>query len=749
MTSTTRNRRGTPGRSPMQGATVESGTALELRRANDTIELLSTQLQEAHVGGSLTEASVAQLERQITGDPGWRMFSVLTEMEFSPDGLAQLRAVCRLMGLVNPLIKRGLDLRMVYVHGQGCEIRARATGRAPEDGAEAEQDVNAVVSAFVEDAANQRAVFGQQAAGEAERALGTDGELFIALFTRPRSGWVQARTFSADDIVEIISNPDDKSEPWFYRRRWQRQWYDTSGVLQYEEQEQLYPDVDYRPLRRPTSFAGIKIDWYAPVIHAAVNRPLNWIRGIPDVYAAINWARAYKEFLEQWAVLMKSLARFAWRLTAEGRNKPQAKAAIAAAGTSRSVGTGEANDVGGTAITPLGATLEAIPKSGAVIDSESGRPIAMMVAAALNVPVTMLLGDPGQTGARATAETLDWPTELGFLDRQGLWTTVRRRAAQYAVAESVRAPQGILKGKIVRDPVTEREVVTLDGETDDTIDVIWPPLDGVDQTAVIASIVQANATGTLPPELVLRQLLTALGVRDPESIIKEMVDDDGNFLWPQTAQSAAMAGPGQQAADLARAGGDPATAGPGQMGPDGLPVDPLKPGAPGQAGGRPTPGAPPPPVAVVPPDGIEARMADADYGLFGSPAPEGAEQANVDQPAGEMPDAPFDPAFFQIGAGTDPAGTAPADDGQGPDVTEPTDQQPRRRRRTPPLERGKTKPTQTSEAAGRQGDADYGLGGSTTAEQRAAADADTEDAPAGDQPASPFDPEFFQIDDQE
>jgi hypothetical protein len=371
-----------------------------------------------------------------------------------------------------------------------------------------------------------------------------------------------------------------------------------------------------------------------------------------------------------------------------------------------------------------------------------------MVASALNVPVTMLLADPGQTGARATAETLDWPTELGFKDRQGLWTTVRRRASQYAVAESVRAPHGILKGTITRDPVTEREVVKLAGETDDTIDVIWPPLDGVDATAVIASIVQANMTGTLPPELVLRQLLTALGVRDPESIIKEMVDDDGNFLWPQTAQSAAMAGPGQQAADLARAGGDPAAAGPGQMGPDGQPVDPLKPGAPGQAGGRPTPGAPPTPV-VVPPDGIEARMADADYGLFGSPAPEGAEQANVDQPAGEMPDAPFDPAFFQIGAGTDSAGATPADE-EDPDVTEPTTPEPRRRtRRTPPLERGKTKPTTTSEAAGRQGDADYGLGGSTTPEQRAAADADTDDAAAGDQPASPFDPAFFQIDDQE
>jgi hypothetical protein len=613
------------------------------------------------------------------------VFAVVQEREFSPEGMIQMRAVCRLMAIANPLMKRGLDLRAVYVHGQGYEIRARATGRAPAEGQDEEQDVNAVIDAFIRDPANQRSVFGQQAATEQERALGTDGEVFVALFTRPRSGWVQARTVAADEITEVICNPDDKSEPWFYRRVWQRHTYGSNGVATPERQEMLYPDVDYRPKVRPSTFAGIRVDWHAPVVHTAVNRPLGWLRGIPDAYAAINWARAYTQFLEQWATLMKSLARFAWKLTAEGRNRTQARAAIAA-----------------TAITPLGATLEAIPKTGATIDAESGRPLGMMVAAALGVPVTMLLADPGQTGARATAETLDWPTELIMKDRREIVGSARLRICRYVITESVRAPKGRLKGTITRDEHTDREVVTLTGDTDDTIEIIWPDLDDVEAKEIIDGVVAANATGVLPPELVLRHLLTALGVRDVESIVEEMEDDDGNFQWPQTAQSV-----GQQAAGLAATGGDPAAAGTGLMGPDGEPADPPTAGAPGVPGQTGT--------ALIPTDGPLARMADADFGLFGggnTPNPAAATVA-----AGEQPDNGFDADFYAVSTGDTQETNVPDD--------EPA-------RRAAP----------TTEAAGRQADADYGLGPSHR-EHRGRVPIKPE--PAGEQPAGEYDPEFFTI----
>ncbi|GLY08244.1 hypothetical protein [Actinoplanes sp. NBRC 101535] len=655
MTATTARRRGR--RTTSLSEAAESGLAVqlrtELRQHQDTVHLLSERLAEAS-STRLSEAGVADLERQIVNDPGWRAFTVLARQEFTATGMVQLRAVCRLMSIANPLMKHGLTLRSVYTWGQGYEVIARATGKDPDR--EGEQDVQAVVDAFLRDDRNAAAVFGPQACDEMERALGTDGEIYISLATRPQTGWVQARTIVADEITDIISDPDDAATPWFYLREWDTETYGKDGIKTTEKTKRLYPDVDYRPAPRPARFAGIDVAWDTPVVHVAVNRPKGWKRGIPDAYSVVNWARAYKEFLEQWAVLMRSLSKFAWKLTAEGRNRAQARAAIAAAGTSRGP-TGEPQDIGGTAITPMGASLEAIPKSGATIDAESGRPIATMVAAGLDLPVTILLADPGQTGARATAETLDKPTELTFGLRRKIWTGAFLRILRYVVCEAVRAAQGPLKGKIVRDKVTDRETVKLRGDTDDTVEVVFPPISEQDPKTVIDAAVSAFGTGTLKPDLLLRLVLQALGVRDVEQIVDSMIDDQGKFLWPETPANGA-GGPGQQAADLARTGGDPAQAGPGQMGPDGKPLP--DPGDPAAAAAAMLPTT----EQGVSPEALE-RQADAEFGLFGSepPVPDDGQPDPAAPAAPGTPAAPGAPSAAPDGAaledGTPPPDSAP------------------------------------------------------------------------------------------
>lgn len=519
----------------------------------------NAELAERRLSRVGLEESVADLERALLNDPGWQRFTTLTEQEFTEEGKRQMRAVCRLSSLVNPLVKRGLNLRSAYVWASGVEITARAAGQEED-----EQDIQTVVAAFLDDEANQRAVTGPAARDRLEHALGTDGELFIACFTRPVSGHVQTRVFLADEISEVIHNPEDRSEPWYYRRVWTEKVYGSDGSITQIQRERLYPDIDYRPIGRQKlrRLGNVDIAWDTPTLHVNVNRPEGWLRGIPDAYAAVNWARAYKEFLEQWATLMKALARFAWRLTAKGSQRAQARARIAQA-PSRDPATGEAQDVGATAITPMDAVLEAIPKSGATIDAESGRPLAMMVASALDVPVTMLLSDPGQTGARAVAETLDQPTELAMGQRRDLWGEVYQRLLRYVVTEAARAPKGPLKGQVKRDQVTGREVLVLAGETDDTIDLAWPDLDETETGAVVNAIKVAADTGTVPPEVILRLLLTALGVRDVDGIMRDMVGEDGEFRWPTPPGG----GVGGEAVALARAGGDPAQVGPGQMAP--------------------------------------------------------------------------------------------------------------------------------------------------------------------------------------
>lgn len=535
----------------------------ETRQLRAEIKNLSEQLNQQIGNNQLLSESVADLERSLN-EPGWIHALATAEQEFSAEGMVRLRAICRLYNIKSPLIRRGLNLRSAYVWGQGVEISARANGRQP-----GEQDVQKVVNDFLTDPANQRAVTGAEARDQLEHALGTDGEIFLAMFTRPSTGQVQVRTIPADEIVRVICNPEDRSEPWYYHRRWMRQTLDpVTGLMAHQKLEAYYPAVDYRPATRPRQLGGYPVEWASPVLHVAVNRPHGWERGIPDAYAAIDWAKAYKEFLEDWARLMRALSRYAWKATTPGRKASAVKARVAQA-PGRDPSTGEPMLAGATAVLPPDVQLEAISKSGATIDADSGRPLATMVAAALGVPVTMLLSDPGTTGARAVAETLDQPTDLEMKQRRDVWATAYQRLLLYVIVEAVRAVNGPLRGVIRRDPWTGREQVALAGDTDPTIDIVWPSLDDTDVGALVEAIKKASDTGTVPPEVVLRLLLTALGVRQVDQIVEQLLDDDGNFQWP----TGPPLGDGQSAADRQRAGQDPADSGPGSMTPDGEPDD--------------------------------------------------------------------------------------------------------------------------------------------------------------------------------
>ncbi len=507
--------------------------------------LARAQAAEAHV--ELLRESLADVERTME-DAGWQRLTTEGTSQFSRDGLRRAAEVARVMAVVNPLIKRGLGLRQAYVWGQGMEVRARANGQ-DDNG---QQDVNAVVQAFLDDPGNRAAMTGDQAQEELERALGTDGNVFIACFTSPLTGFVQARTIPFDEVVDVVTNPDDRDDPWFYRRQWTETTVDlTTASTRTATRVAYYPALTYRPAARVRSLDGHEVMWDAPVYHVSVNRLDGWKFGIGDAYAALPWARLYRDFLADWATLVKSLSQFAWRASAKGSKAQQLRQRIAR----RPVGTApDANpgNVGATAVTSDDVTFEAIPKTGATIDSESGRPLAAMVGAALGVPVTTLLADPGTTGARAVAETLNLPTRLEMQQRQSVWAEAYRAILDYVIRAAVRSPRGPLLGTLTRDRITGREVLTLAGDTDSTVEVLWPSLEAeIPMQTVVAAIVQADSTGKLPPLQVARLLLQALGVADVDEILEDLTDDDGRWLDPLVTA-------GQAAVDAYRRGIDPA-----------------------------------------------------------------------------------------------------------------------------------------------------------------------------------------------
>lgn len=537
---------------------------------------LAEQLNAERQDRAFLQETLADLEIRMY-EPGWQRLTAYANQEFSREGLRRISAVCRIMAIKNPLIKRGLALRQAYVWGDGVEITAR------------DDDVNDVVKQFLDDAGNKRTFSGAQAREQLERSLGTDGNVFIAAFTSPKTGRVQVRLVPWDEITDVITNPEDRSEPWYYRREcWEEHRDPGTGSLIEKRRIAYYPALGYRPNARLPKMADslggglVPVMWDAPILHVSVNGLADWKFGVGDAYAAIDWANAYREFLTDWAQLIKALSRFAFRLTSKGTKQAAAKAKLGAS-PSFDPYSGERRHAGATVTLPPDQSLEAVPKTGATIDSESGRPLAAMVAAALDVPVTMLLGDPGTTGARATAETLDTPTEQSAELRRAIWTDAIQAILAHVVAESVRAPQGDLQGKITRDE-WGREVVDLTGDIDDTIDVSWPDIDDTPVNTIVQAIVAADSTTRVPPLVIARLLLEALGVTDVDEILDHLTDDQGNYLPPDDPGG----GAGQAAVDAFRRGEDPAAllAGPpGTPPPDNQPDNTGK-AAQGQGGGN-------------------------------------------------------------------------------------------------------------------------------------------------------------------
>jgi hypothetical protein len=512
---------------------------------SDRVESLEEQLAGERATAEHLAESIAELEAD---NRGWLAIESLSQqLQFTRAGLGEIAATARLNWIANPLIRRAVNVRTYYTWGQGVEIAGRDT------------DVNEVVQQFLDDDLNQSVLFGHEAREEKDRSIQLDGNLFLACVTSPLTGSVQVRSFPWGEITRIISNPQDKADRWFYLREWNATTVDpVSGAIREQQQKQLYPAMGFRPQTRAKSLsaqgAPIEIAWDSPVLHVRTSVLDGMDFGISDVYAALAWARAYKGFLEDWASIAKALSRFAWKGKTRAGRASAMRAKIEEPGTVSGIrsapGAGQAFVAGDDVsdITP-------VSKSGATLDADSGRPLAMMVAAAMDLPYTILMGD-ADLGNHATAKTLDRPTELAMQSRREMWAAVMRTLFDYQVLESVRAPQGQLKGSIRRDE-NGREFVVLTGEADKTVDITWPSILEHDVKQLVDAIVAADGTGHVPDDVICRLLLTALGVEDVDEIMAELVDADGVFHDPGLQ---AQVTAGVEAIRRYRNGEDPVTA---------------------------------------------------------------------------------------------------------------------------------------------------------------------------------------------
>lgn len=471
----------------------------------------------------LFEERIAELEF-AQEDVGWEQLNGSNAYEFSSAHLKKIVARSRLFFLTNPLIHRAVSLQSDYIFAQGLNFQATSTS------------VNKVVQKFMDDKSNIREI-GHKGRLLKEQTLMLDGNVFIVLFTDVQTGRVQLRTILVDEIVDIITNPEDTNEVWFYKRQWVER--DINGYST-TMKVALYPDIDYKPeaTKKPKTISRMKVYWDAPVLHVDVGSLSKSRYGIPEVYSALDWAKAHQQFLQDWATIVRAYARFAFKFTA-----PDSKNSIAAAKTKMgttvsSVGAGSGVDTNPASNVASifarkkdGADIEPIKTAGATTDAADGREIRMMVAAALGIPDTFF--GSVDVGNLATARTLDRPTELKFRSRQKLWEAVFTDILNYVIKWSIIAPGGELN-KTAKFTVGSDGSLDFSGTDPETkkeldlhVEIVFPPIlehSILDRISAIteAFTLDGKSYSVDSPEFIkleVRLMFQALGLEDVDELM--------------------------------------------------------------------------------------------------------------------------------------------------------------------------------------------------------------------------------------
>jgi len=468
------------------------------------------------MGESAKEATTAQVEHVFKErlwelelaleDRGWVRETTLAALEFSRYGVQQLIRICRIYGIKNPIIKRISEICELYVFGRGIEIRAE------------DDTANQTIQDFLD--AND-AEMGHNGLAQKEKNIQTDGALYFGLATDTQ-GSVRVIMIDPLEIMDVITDEDDAAKPLYFKRQWNRMVLNVDeGRMQPESQMCWYPSLELfndAPRQKPKMMGGVAVNWNMPVLRdSAGGAPSKWRWPVPPVYAAVDWARAYKDALEDYATVRRTLARFA--LMVETKGGPGAIAAYNALfSTTFADNNGtqiERNPppvVGAVHTSGPGNKVDAFKSAGAQANPEETRRLLLMACAAAGMPETFF-GD-ASTGSLATAVSLDRPTELKFTAIQRRWKHTLQRILKYVLAVSGTSIGGRMR-EAVKKPKDVRIIVKFPNVIEHQIQ---PMIQAIFEIATLGGR-NGIAAGIVDRRTIAELLLTEIGYEDVDTLL--------------------------------------------------------------------------------------------------------------------------------------------------------------------------------------------------------------------------------------
>jgi hypothetical protein len=480
-------------------------------------------LQESAIPGANVDINL------MIANADWRRDIGFSGLEFSRWGIQQIILIGRLYYIKNPIIRRLIDVCAAYVFARGVEVTA------------SNDAANDELRDFFE---RNKETLGQNALCDLERRKDYDGNIYYVLFTDTQSkGKVNCRVFDATEIQEIITDPEDQSKPWFYKRVWsQRTFNQETGVSIPESMTAWYPALWHDPADKVKEIGSKPVMWDSPIKHRKCGGVANWLFGCPRMFPAYAWATESRKYLEACASQAAALASISRTITTKGGQQ-------ALMGIKNQLGTTVNSGVGGpwddnpaelagsTFASGPGTKLETMKTRGGGTDPEEVRQFKLMCCMVAGVPETFL-GDVS-TGNLATATSLDRPTETIFLEKQESWREDLVDIARWVLTSSKRATGGKLRevynGLAVDIVECERKRLP-NGTTvyrefrknmPTTLEIRcnFPAIREGDIPTLVTATCQAITDGNMDPKAGVRKLYDLLGVENGDELTEKQYPD--------------------------------------------------------------------------------------------------------------------------------------------------------------------------------------------------------------------------------
>lgn len=372
------------------GRDLTTNYASELKEAQSIN--FAQSLEVGRLQESMRELSLYLEDLKWVPINGWQEYE-----GFSLDTIKEQADRLQALVTVNPTIKKAINARIGYIWSKGVKIEG--TG----------------VKKIMEMPRNESTIFGDIAHATLEVQLATDGNVWAVRDKRNDE-------VSVAPIKHIAGWVLDDNDPTRVNY-WLREYTVTiknfaTGVETSKLVKEFIPAHDYTGPASATHIDGIPINRNLSIVHLAANRQRGWILGIPDLMAAMFWAKAHKELFEAGTTYVKAQGQFASKVVNKNPLGGQNAAATLRDAPRRDPDTGEIMDVGGTAVMTGGLDYQLMGKMSGGVDFNAFDPVAGLVAVGLGIPLHVILGDsPGEN------ESLEDSTVSEMMLRQSLWTS--------------------------------------------------------------------------------------------------------------------------------------------------------------------------------------------------------------------------------------------------------------------------------------------------------------------------------------